>query len=438
MMRMAPLRSLAVTLAALVPLGVLAPAVAAPPWSPIKTLSAQGANAQAATIKGSPDGGQVAAWTVGSPNRAVLQVARRPAGKGWSKPVTISARGAMTPRLAVGAKGRACLAWQLKRAGKLRPQGSCFVPKRGWSKPRFFTPAGSVSATVDVAMRGGAAVFVWDRFGNRDRVQTMRRSSSGSWSATTTLSSNGASGSAPAVALDGNGLATVAWGESEPGGHRAIVVRRQKAGGGWTPGAILTPAGQDAVAPVIAEVQSGRALVAWGTASEGVWSAYRPGATALWDAAIQASPLGVTAGSPAVAANRTDDVFVLAWRAELGSGPVVQMTRRQFDGSWTLVHQVSTTDSVAVFDPDVVLDAQQFATVVWQEHDGAQYRIGFMRQSNAGTWSPLSYLDVASSGGAYVPKATIVGNYTVSMIWRRYDGDDKLRVQTRSYDPAAA
>jgi hypothetical protein len=179
-------------------------------------------------------------------------------------------------------------------------------------------------------------------------------------------------------------------------------------------------------------------MVAWATTTDGVWSAYRPGAAALWDTAIQASPIGVTAGSPTVAANRTDDVFVLAWRAALGGGPAIQLTRRKSDGTWTLVHQVSSPGSAAVFDPDVVLDAQQFATVVWQEHDGGQYRIGFMRQSNADTWSPLTYLDSASTGGAYVPKATVFGNYTVGMVWRRYDADDKLRVQTRSYDPAAA
>lgn len=435
---MSSVRSLAACLVAVLPLGVLAPAQAAPPWSPTTTLSPKGTNAQAAVIEGSPDGGQMAAWTVGPANRAVVQVARRAPSGAWSKPVTVSAHGARWPHLALGKQGRACLAWELKRGGKLRPQGACFVSSRGWSKPRFLTPTGSTSNAVDVAMRGGAAVFVWDRSGAHDRVQTVRRSSTGAWTRTTTLSSATGSASAPVVALDGDGMATVAWGESKPGGHRGIAVRRQKPGGGWTRAAILTPAGQDAIVPVIAEVAKGRAMVVWGTGADGVWSAYRPGATDPWQAADRLSPLGVTAGSPAVGANRTDDVFMVAWTAVLGSGPAVQATRRQSDGSFTLIHQVSTLDAPAVFAPDIVLDGQQFATVVWQEHDGAQYRIGFARQSNLGTWSAGTYVDNATPNGAYVPVATIFGKYDVGLVWRRYDADDKLRVQTRWFDPASA
>lgn len=453
MWRMPLLRSTVLTLVAVLPLGGLGPAqamsrAAPPPTVPARasaplsattTLSPRGVDARSVVIEGSPDGTQVAAWTVGPANRAVLQVARRTARGGWSAPVSISGRGAQWPRLALGNKGRACLAWELKRAGGSRPQASCFAPARGWSKPRFLVSKGVTSSSVEVAMRGGAAVFVWDRLGAKDRVQSSRRSPTGQWGRITTLSGVWADASAPVVALDGDGLATVAWGETEPGARRAIVVRRQRAAGGWTTEEILSTSDQDAVVPRIAEVAAGQAMVVWAaTGADGIWGAHRPGATRPWGSAERLSPDGVAAGSPAVSANRTDDVFVVAWRAQLGGGPAVQATRRQADGSFTLVHQVSTLDAPAVFAPDVVLDAQQFATVVWQEHDGTQYRIGFGRQSNTDTWSAPSYLDAATPQGAYDPVATVFGPYAVGIAWRRYDAADRLRVQTRWYDPAAA
>ncbi len=428
--------SLAAAAAAALVLSTVPPAQAET-FSGTTTLSPAGKMAQSAVIDGGRNGDLMAAWTVGPPAKAVLQVARRAAGGSWSTPRTISKPGATAPDLEVGKAGRACLAWEQRKAGRYRAHVTCYRPGSGWSAARALTPAGSDSGSVGVAMSPTGASVVWDRFGARDRVQTARWTAAGNrWSQAKTLSRSSVDGRDPAVGVDGTGRATATWAESVGFGPRAIVVRRQKAGGGWTAPATLTPGGQAAIAPRIAEADSGEAMVVWATTGgAGVWSSYRGGPTQGWTAAQQLSPVGVTANAPAVAANRTDDVFVVAWTADPVGGPVIQSTRRHYDGTWTPVYEPSTAGSPAVFAPAVALDAQQSATVVWQEHDGTQYRIALARQSIAFVWSPTEYIDVPSPNGCYTPEVTVFDEFQVGMIWRRYDATDKLRVQTRRYDP---
>ncbi|MFN8194875.1 MAG: hypothetical protein U0R80_11410 [Nocardioidaceae bacterium] len=410
------------------------------PFSATTTLSPEGRQAQSAVIDGNRDGDLVAAWTLGPSDAAVLQVARRPAGGHWSAPVTVSRRGALAPRVDVGKGGRACLVWERAVSGLRRAQASCFAPGKGWSTARYLTPSGTDSDVVDVAMRGAAATFAWDRFGPSGRVLVARRSATGHWSKAEAIAGSAAvSASAPALGVDADGLATVAWVQAGTAEPRAVVVRRQKAGGGWSARTTLTDADQSAVVPRIAEVRRGDALVVWALSGVGgVWGAHRAGSTGAWGASQRLSPDGVAAAEPEVAANRTDDVFVAVWRVDTGGGPIIQASRRSADGVWDLPHRASTLDALAVTAPDVSLDAQQFATVVWQEHDGSQYRIGFARQSIAGTWTVPAYLDVATPNGAYTPSVTVFGDYREGIVWRRYDTGDKLRVETVRYDPAAA
>ena len=231
----------------------------------------------------SPDGHAVALWgsTVGCPASCayILQAAVRPPGGGWGAPVTLSTElnwGAGGLALGMDGSGNAIAAWvgfyagashyAVLPAGKshwgqaqtlstssgqgaarnlslaVSPDGSAVIAFAGggdgiWAasgsiKGGFFAPvhvaAGDYSkdSAPKVALDdAGQASLVWSQ---TTRTEAATRSPSGAWSAATVLAS--ASSSSVATAIDGAGNAIAVFGSS---------YSWHLAGGSWGPAAAL-------------------------------------------------------------------------------------------------------------------------------------------------------------------------------------------------------
>lgn len=410
-------------------------APAAATWGPVADLSPAGKNALNVRVAASANGDAVVAWTLGSSGTGVFQAARKPLGKRWSAPATLSRKGAVEPDVAMDAKGNGCAVWSRRAGGKQTIEASCFKRGGGWSKARTISRTGTQGSGPQVAMRDGVAAFVWTRTDSSpSRVQLVRHTGKG-WGSVTTLSAAGSPASGPVVSLAGSGRATVAWAQGAPGAE-VIRVRREARVGRWLTARTVSPGGQRAFFPRLAMVKDGTAMVIWRAAigsNQEVWCSHRVGESGLWEPSQAVSPSGAQATSPEVAANRTDDVFAVVWVLS-GSPDIVQEARRNHDGAWTLVHQVSSPGADPVFAPDVAVDDQQTATVVWQEHDGMQYRVAQARQNLLFSWEPTTYLDVPSASGSYEPQVART-THPIFFAWSRYDADAHLRVQAQRYDP---
>jgi hypothetical protein len=179
------------------------------------------------------------------------------------------------PIPAVGPSGEVAVVWtQENGAGSIPVYLATRSPEGAWQKPAsladsFSPPAGIARCAQPAFGPGGELYVVWYQDqGDGDRVYAARRSPSGAWIEAGTspamLSTAGAVGLTPALAVGPGGAALVAWTEKS-GDRFRLAVRRTGAGEAWGPIEILSAdSGGDVTTPAaVVAGPSDRALVAW-------------------------------------------------------------------------------------------------------------------------------------------------------------------------------
>ncbi|HET9198713.1 MAG TPA: hypothetical protein VFN92_10730, partial [Solirubrobacterales bacterium] len=139
------------------------------------------------------------------------------------------------------------------------------------------------------------------------------------------LSAAGRSAAEPQLAIDPDGVATVAWDRFD-GGSFVVQARRIGAGGALLGGPVnLSASGRDAGDPQVAAAPDGGATVLWSRYDGGSWIVQRRGL------ADDGTPGGVEALSApgrgagdAVGAWGEDGTLAMAWRRFAGAGDRVQ------------------------------------------------------------------------------------------------------------------
>jgi hypothetical protein len=188
-------------------------------------------------------GDAVLAWIGSDPAdhaREVVQASFRRAGGRFSDPVTIAA-GHLNwpPSVAIDARGDAAVTWNQEEPRGPFP-GPIFVAERpaggGWSAPRRLSGRQERTYSPVIAMSGrGSAVVAWTRMNKRDDRQVgvvaTVRSPDGRWSPPQRVSS--ARDGQPALALDSDGNATMAWVRWDRPVTR-VEVSTRPAGGSWS------------------------------------------------------------------------------------------------------------------------------------------------------------------------------------------------------------
>jgi hypothetical protein len=177
--------------------------------------------------------------------------------------VTISSPGTdgALPQLAVSPSGEAVAVWVVSDApgNPILVQATSKSPGDSWTMPvdistptpQTWHPRVAIDAT-------GQAVAVWNQGGV---ITSAMRHASGSWGSLTALSDPGShSYAAPAVAMDLDGKALVAW--SESAGLATMHVVTRPSGGAWSLPTQVSEASEDVGAPRVA-VAKPFMVVAW-------------------------------------------------------------------------------------------------------------------------------------------------------------------------------
>ena len=173
-------------------------------------------------------------------------VAARLVGRaGWLAPERIAGPPSSVPKVFLDAGGRGFAAWTLRGEAYARR----FEPAGGWGETTRFTPeAGwSFSGWGDLAFdSAGQALLVWWQTQGSvgpDRVWSAAYAG-GRWSAGVVVSTGATRAFNPRVGVDGSGVGTAAWNESqagiasarwERGAWGAAAARGQRALGGSRP-----------------------------------------------------------------------------------------------------------------------------------------------------------------------------------------------------------
>jgi len=292
-----------------------------------------------------------------------------------------------------------------------------------FGSPVTLSPASSHASGAEVVVDAdGNAFVVWEQLdGANASIQARARAAGGALGPIARISPVGRDAFDPKVAIDAEGDALVVWrrGSFKKGTPR-IQARARSAAGELGPIKTLSDPDQTSFGAEVAVDPDGRALVVWqiddGTFDR-IQARFRSASGALGPIETL-SPPGRNAYRPQVAIDADGDALVI-WRGYDGMEEVqVQGRARSRPGRWGPVRTFSA-GGVDLEPPEVAMESDGDALVVWQADDGIQ---GRARSAGGG----LGPLETFSKAGGRIPEVAIDADGDAVIVWRRSDGTNDL------------
>jgi len=273
-----------------------------------------------------------------------------------------------------------------------------------WTNPVLLTdnisPGGTTAYDPQVAMDdNGNAIITWRQSDGANYQIFMSEYRNGVWTNPTSLTDNispdGQSAFGPQVAMDNNGNAIITWYQSN--GTNEHIYKSEYRGGVWHHPTDLTDSiSQDvwsanASFPQVAMDDNGNAIITWQQddnvpKTQIFKSEYRGG---VWHNPLNPSdnisPNGQNASSPQVAMDNNGNAIITWYQSD---GSYNQIFKSEYRGGvW--YNPSNLTDNISpdgqnAYNPQVVMDNNGNAIIVWYQSDGskaqifmAEYRWGF-------------------------------------------------------------
>ncbi len=408
------------------------------------------------TVKTQPDG-QTCTVTNSSGTISgvdVTDVSVNCANKAWTNPSSlmdnISPDGqfARYPQVAMDHNGHAVIVWQ-QSDGSNKQIFKSEYRNGTWTNPSSVTnnisPNGTNADSPQVAMdNNGHAVIVWRQYDGSHYQIFRSEYRNGTWtnpaSLNDNISPNGTDADNPQVAMDDNGHAVIVWRQYD--GSNYQIFKSEYRSKKWTNPVSLTdnisPDGDmhndpQVDNPQVAMDNNGHAVIVWyqydGSGYDQIFrSEYRNGKwtnpASLND---NISPNGVDADSPQVAMDDNGNA-VIVWYQNTSNGHD-QIFRSEYrNGTWTKPSSLTGNipNGVDASSPQVVMDDNGNAIIVWDQYDGSKDQI-FRSEYRNGTWTnPSSVNDNISPNGqdAWYPQVAMDDNGNAVIVWQQYDGSN--------------
>lgn len=412
-------------------------ALGAPSWLPAADLSATGREATLPQVAVDRQGDATVVWERDDGANTIVQAAVRPAGGVWHAPVDLSAPGqnAFDAQVAVDAQGDATAVWDRFNGSNYIVQSASRPSGGVWQAPVDLSVAGGDAVIPQVALdANGDATAVWIRSnGTNDVVQTAIRPAGGVWQATVDLSVPGQEAREPRIAVNAHGEAAAVWRRSD-GANTIVQGAIRPAGGVWQAPVDLSATGQKALGPQVAIDPQGDATAVWqrpnGTNTI-VQAATLP-AGGVWQAPIDLSAVGQDAFNPELALDAQGNGTAI-WQRSNGATYIVQAATHAASGLWQPPVDLSVTGQNADL-PQVALDAHGNAVAVWQRFDGTADVIQSSIRPAGGT--RRAPVDLAAPGqNAVNPQIALDLQSDATVVWQRFNATNYI-VQAAGYDAA--
>jgi hypothetical protein len=220
----------------------------------------------------------------------------------------------------------------------------------------------------------GNATVVWEQSdGTLYNIWSNRYTSSEGWGAAVLIETNMSSASEPQVAVDPNGNVTAVWSQDDGGGLFSIWSNRYTPGEGWGTAVVVETSMSNASEPQVAVDPNGNVTAVWSQNDSGelfsIWSnRYTPGEG--WGTAvlIETNDAG-GASEPQVAVDPNGNATVV-WSQNDGPfyDPSIWSNRYTPGEGWGTAVLIETINDNARF-PQVAVGASGIATTVWEQGD---------------------------------------------------------------------
>jgi uncharacterized protein YpmB len=290
----------------------------------------------------------------------------------------------------------------------------------------------------------GNAIIVWQQSDGANYQIFKSEYRNGIWTNPANLSDNispnGTDAYYPQVAMDDNGNAIIVWFQRDTDMNFQIF-KSEYRGGVWTNPSSITDYisldGQQAVLSMAAIDNNGNAIIVWrqndGANDQIFKSEYRSG---VWHNPASLSDhisiSGQDAGDPHVTMDNNGNAIIV-WRQNDGAN--LQIFKSEYrSGTWhnptSLSDHISPNgQDAAEWPPQVAMDDNGNAIIVWDQSDGANDQI-FKSEYRSGTWhNPASLSDNISPNGqdAELPQVAMDDNGNAIIVWDQYISNGGLR-----------
>ena len=365
---------------------------------------------------------------------ALLTAPRVDAAPGWLAPANLVEETGSVGHLqvAVDGQGDAMGVWQ-SEDGKLEggvfsyEARTAFRPAGGtWQAPERLSPYGQSADDAKVAFDAhGDAFAVWGAYSSNVpegdahfSIQAAFRPAGGTWQAPVDLSPVEAPGSVhPSLAVDALGDAIVTWNRGEGPAGGPVQEAFRPAGGAWQAPVDVTQGNEWGDFSQVAFDRHGNALAMW--QGDGLQSAFMPAGGTWQPPSIVGSEL--VAGSDFAVDGRGDAVAVWdSWTEGFLSHRVVQAAFRPAGGEWQSPVDLSEEPHGEDWrwephEPQVAIDEQGDAVVVWSRGEGEDGVISAFKPSG-GTWQAPMELSPPGTTDGY-PQVAFDGHGDALAVW---------------------
>jgi hypothetical protein len=298
-------------------------------------------------------------------------------GSGWGVAQAIEASGDVptNPQVAVDGSGRVIAVWQAQDATPFTNIWSnSFTPGSGWGTATIIESIASNNCeNPQVAVEDdGDAFVVWqasDGMGT-GYIWANQYSVSGGWG-TEVLLDTQPEAQRPAVAVDNNGNAVVAW-QSDLGGRYIIRGTFYWASGGWR---WVTLVGLDSTAnctdPQVAYDPNGDAIAIWLNDNDNeIFTNRFVLSENTWGTDWEAFSNSQDAEPPALAIDANGNMIVVWSQYDASSYyNLIKSNRYTAATGWEGPVTISSVANSDGYYPDVAIDASGAAMAVWRQSD---------------------------------------------------------------------
>lgn len=357
--------------------------------------------------------------------------ANRYEGSGWGTPGLIeldSGGAALSPQVAINDAGQAFAVWQQDSGARNNIWANRF-DNGGWGTAELIQEdqAGDASAPQIAINDDGQALAVWQQSNGSGLKIWANRFNGSVWGTEVMIqpsedagSGNVVTSSLPKIVLDTNGRGLAVWLESNE--VSASVWANRFDGTNWGEAEqIQVNPGADAQSPQIAITSDGEAIAVWAESDgfrDNIWANRFNGNS--WGTAelIETDNAG-TASAPQIA---LDDggLAVAAWQQFDGS--VLNIMANRFEnGAWGGAELIETDGANSGRKPQVALDANGRALAVWEQFDGAQFRV-WANRFDGDSWGEPELIETATGGSASVPQVALDAEGHGLSVWHQFDG----------------
>jgi len=345
-------------------------------------------------------------------------------GSAWGTAELIEADNgdAFWPQIALDNNGNALVVWAQDDGSRTNIMANRFNGSAWGTAELIETDNAGDALWPQIAVDdSGNAIAVWvQKNGTRYNIQANRFDGS-AWGIAELIETDDAGNALwPQIAFDNNGNALAVWTQDD--GSRTNIMANRFGGSGWeSAGLIETDNAGDALWPQIAFDSSGKAIAVWAQSDGARYNIRANRFNGVTWGTVERVETDNTrdAFGPQIAVDNNGNALVL-WGQYDGSRTNIRANR--FNGAdWGIAGLIETNNAGNAFGPQVTFDISGNAFAVWVQNDGTRYNIQANRFDGS-AWGNAELIEADNAGDAFRPQIALDNNGNAIAVWEQHDG----------------